>query len=792
MCSASILRFAGSATLLLAGTLAVHAATTVPTEIQQPGTQPLQVPAFTSPNNCDNCHFGITQPVNPGLERERDPAFGWRGGMMANAGRDAIFWATVAVAEQDFLPNADPAQRGGVGDLCIRCHSVGGWIAGRSTPTSGAGLSTSSDIDGVECEFCHQVVNPDPAVSIAGTTEMQTAPFQAFDPVTGEAYLGSGQYVLNGNGIRLGPYTDAAASHPFLPSPYHRRGEMCGTCHDVSNAAVGDLAHNNGSMVPLAAGTFSGVPGSPVDGKAAFNNPPYRYGIVERTSSEWTASALDTWDVNDYPSLPADLRVPGGSLDRAYHRAYDARANASYVDGTARTFTCQTCHMSASTGKGCNKNGVPTRQDLPRHDQTGGSYWAPDMVKYQDSKGQLRLGGGLTQVQRDALDAGKLRAQEHLASAASVAASQAPGGPLTVKVTNLTGHKLITGYPEGRRMWLNLRWYDAGNSLVHEDGAYGPIGRSVPDNAGVIRPVQSLLDLDETVLYEAKPGMDQAWAAQLLSLGYPASLPLMYDRDNDEVEHTLGELGAAPPGTAWHTFHFALNNVVLSDTRIPPYGFRYDEARTRSALPVPASQYGGPGPGGTYRYWDERTFPVPAGAARVEVRLFYQQTSWEYVQFLWKANDGLDPFLGQEGRNLLDAWLNVGQAAPFQMVMTTATVTAPAQLPGEGLALQAGMGGGSTVSVTYTPACDATDHTLVWGALAAVSTYSYAGAVCGIGTSGSASFDPGAGSVFFLVVGTTGSAEGSYGTDSLGNERPEATGMGACDRPQHLGAACLP
>jgi hypothetical protein len=414
------------------------------------------------------------------------------------------------------------------------------------------------------------------------------------------------------------------------------------------------------------------------------------------------------------------------------------------------------------------------------------------MVKYQDTKGQLRLGGGLTQVQRDALDAGKLRAQEHLASAASLAASQAPGGPLTVKVTNLTGHKLITGYPEGRRMWLNLRWYDAGNNVVHEDGAYGPIGRSLPDIAGVIRPVQSLLDLDEAVLYEAKPGMDQAWAAQLLSLGYPASMPLAYDRMDDSVEHTLGELGAAPPGTAWHTFHFALNNVVLSDTRIPPYGFRYDEARTRGALPVPASQYGSPGPGGTYRYWDTRTFPVPAGAARVEVRLFYQQTSWEYVQFLWKANDGLDPFLGQEGRNLLDAWLNVGQAAPFQMEMTTATVTAPAQLPGEGLTLRAGMGGGSTVSVTYTPACDATDHALVWGALAAVSTYSYAGAVCGIGTSGSASFDPGPGSVFFLVVGTTGSAEGSYGTDNLGQERPEATGMGACDRPQQLGAACLP
>jgi hypothetical protein len=342
-------------------------------------------------------------------------------------------------------------------------------------------------------------------------------------------------------------------------------------------------------------------------------------------------------------------------------------------------------------------------------------------------------------------------------------------------------------------MWLNLRWYDAANQIVREDGAYGPIGRSVPDNAGVLHPVQSLLDLEHTALYEAKPGMDRAWAAQLLSLGYPASLPLMYDRMDDQPEHTLGELGAAPAGTAWHTFHFALNNVAVSDTRIPPYGFRYDEARTRNALPVPDTQYGAPGPGGTYRYWDERTFAVPEGATRVEARLYYQQTSWEYIQFLWKANDGADAFLGLEGRNLLDAWLNTGESAPFQVALATASVSAPAQLPGEGLALHPSWNPGtSRIDVTYAPACDATDHTLVWGDLSAVAGYGYASAVCGIGTTGTASFDPGPGSVFFLVVGITGSAEGSYGLGLAGAERPEYTAGGVCARPQQLGAACLP
>jgi hypothetical protein len=105
-----------------------QAADTVPTDIQQPGTQPQEIGNLQSPNKCDNCHGGYNASV--------EPAHNWRGSMMAHAGRDPIFWATVAVAEQDFLPG-----QGGAGDLCIRCHSTGGWLAGRSTPTDGSGLA---------------------------------------------------------------------------------------------------------------------------------------------------------------------------------------------------------------------------------------------------------------------------------------------------------------------------------------------------------------------------------------------------------------------------------------------------------------------------------------------------------------------------------------------------------------------------------------------------------------------------------------------------------------------------
>ena len=70
------------------------AAETVPTDIQQPGTQPGEVTGLESPDKCDNCHGGYNAAV--------EPAHNWRGSMMAHAGRDPIFWATLAVAEQDF------------------------------------------------------------------------------------------------------------------------------------------------------------------------------------------------------------------------------------------------------------------------------------------------------------------------------------------------------------------------------------------------------------------------------------------------------------------------------------------------------------------------------------------------------------------------------------------------------------------------------------------------------------------------------------------------------------------
>jgi hypothetical protein len=650
-----------------------YAAIDVPTEVQLPGTQPTETNNLESPNKCDNCHAGYNDGGTQG-EPQDEPVTGWRGAAMGNAGRDPIFWATMAIAEQDF---------DGVGDLCIRCHSTGGWYGGRSTPTDASGLATS-DSDGVDCDTCHSMTNTDDSdIELRG--EMNT-PFIANcadDPDNGacesvdEGYYGSGMTSMWSGSDKLGPYADTDARHQFMQSKFHRSVDFCGTCHDVSNSVVGDLAPGNGTQPGspdvVSSQNLAGEPnvGGPVDEKAAFNNPPYAYGVVERTFSEYKSSAWPETLVSDFTSLPTELQVAGGSLDVTYQAALLANTGGNYADGDPRYFSCQSCHMRPTKSAGANKRGVLIRPDLPQHDHTGGNYWLTDMIKYQDSKEQLRLGGNLNAVQLDAIDLGQQRAVEHLQQAADLSVDGT-----TLKVVNLTGHKLISGYPEGRRMWLNIKWYDGGGTLLREDGEYGYIYDENDDPVQVLNPadgelvnVESIVDLedDNTRIYQAHYAMTQEWAATLIAVEKPAGLVLSFDRESGIVDKTLGELANEKPGEHEETFHFALNNHVVDDNRIPPYGMRYNEAQKRNALPVPANQYGGGTIDSTYNYWDEINLAGlnPGGAAVfADITLYYQGTSWEYVQFLYLANNGTDPaeggnaFLGAEGVNMLEAWIN--------------------------------------------------------------------------------------------------------------------------------------
>ena len=632
----------------------VWAADVAPNLIKMPGTQPEDnITPLDEVGVCAKCH-GNYDPI-------AEPLHNWQGSMMSHAGRDPSYWATLAITEQDF---------DGGGDFCIRCHNPSGWLEGRSTPTDGSALDEVKDRNGVQCDLCHRLTNPDQSEHIG----VQFDPFLAFDPTTGEGNYGSSEYVVtDSNHTKLGPYSDATPPtgiHAALQSKFHRTPELCGTCHDVSNPVTGDVAHNNGAQVDLNYNSTSGL----LEDQVAFNYRPYKFGIVERTYSEHKASRLSDMPVSDYPNLPTDLQT--GALKRAYDAAIASNPpTGNYKDGTTRKFTCQTCHMPPVTGKGAGIPAAgpfapPVRTDLPRHDLTGGNYWMPEAMQWMDTHGTLKF-GGLTAKEISGMNDGADRAISNLEAAAILSVSGD-----TVKVVNTTGHKLISGYPEGRRMWLNIQWFDAAGTLIREDGAYGNLQTQMDLNGdGIKDSVRTLLDLEDpnTRIYEVHGGLTQQWAQQLVDMYAQkyTNKTIGYDRVTGQPILTIGELAQLAPDTQINSFHFVLDNVVISDTRIPSYGFSYDEAKKRNILPVPETQYGNPGPGGEYNYWDEVKLNVPAGAVSATIRLMYQPTSWEYVQFLYLDKTTDNAQLSTTGKDFLDAWRATGMAEPQVMATTS-------------------------------------------------------------------------------------------------------------------------
>lgn len=521
-------------------------------DFEMPGTQPHEGAVLDDPaTTCATCHGGYDVVVEPWAN--------WKGSMMGQTMRDPIFLATMVIAEQDA-----PAS----GDLCIRCHSPGGWQEGRSDDTSG-GLLTEKDLQGVQCDFCHRAVDP---VYQAGVSPVSDeAILDALDVVP--PGYGNGQFVTDPDPYRRGPYADAQASHQFLDSDFHRRSDICGTCHDVSNPVF------------VQGATFAEYLVQDLDAPHPDGDTRNMYP-VERTFSEWT--------ISDY--------ADGG--------VFAPQFVGDKPDGMAST--CQDCHMPDISGRGAA--GGPVRDDIGVHELVGGNYFMPDIIP-----------DWFPEVDAQRLAEGKARAIAMLQKAATLEVFETPagGGPgVTVRVTNETGHKLPSGYPEGRRIWINVQAYDAGDALVYESGRYdAATGELFHDAAARI--------------YHIEPGTSDRLAALL---GIPAG----------------------------PSFHFVLNDTVFLDNRIPPRGATIAELQQIQS-PVVAHAYA------DGQYWDEALYLLPAGAVRVEVALHYQSTSKEYVEFLRDANT-----TNSLGQDLYDAWVAQGRCAPVTMATAALDLTATA------------------------------------------------------------------------------------------------------------------
>jgi hypothetical protein len=138
----------------------------------------------------------------------------------------------------------------------------------------------------------------------------------------------------------------------------------------------------------------------------------------------------------------------------------------------------------------------------------------------------------------------------------------------------------------------------------------------------------------------------------------------------------------------------------------------------------------------------------------------------------------------------IHAWVNEFKLADYQTIIFR--IPNPKEASPTASPMTAEKEAGTSVVVHYTAGCGATTHAVYWGSGPISSGLTWTDAACDVTSGGT--FDPGpldAGEwIYFVVVSQNSTLEGSYGRDSLDQERPEAVGIGACDKPQDLTGTC--
>ncbi len=538
------------------------------------GTQPTLTHAIQAPGTCLGCHGDF----EPATNHEQWPT--WAGSMMANAGRDPLFWAALDVANND-LP--------GAGDFCLRCHAPAAWLAGRFEPpdgtTDGCGMlgyldDPDNDFSGVSCHFCHRMqVNDDPP------------------PGEDSVYYENGKFWIDdadcpGPGsepCRRGPYDymgspDTPPTHEWAFSSYHVDSDICGNCHNVTSPALNLLDQD---------GVDTGV-GFP----------------IERTFKEWQQSDF----------------APGGGSEQ----------------------TCQGCHMEDAEGDpvyACLHQKNNRAGELATHRLAGGNAWIPAVLQ----------GEYPALLRSDEFAATIAWTEDMLQNRSAIVELESlesgSGATLTagVRVTNITGHKLPTGYPEGRRMWLQVTARDANEDVVWESGAYDGATGDLTEDA-------------QAKIYRIEPGI--------------------WNRNG------TGECDIVD-GSDNPIFHFVLNDCIVLDNRIPPLGFTGGgDLETRPvAYAYPETS---PGSGILVNYdLTSYNITVPDDAPdpiTVEARLLYQTASKEYVEFLRDQavdNDFPDDCLPRNagtptmsrGEILHDMWTRYDRSPPVDMGAASQQIT---------------------------------------------------------------------------------------------------------------------
>ncbi len=608
----------------------------------------------------------------------RNIYFDWSGNIMGNTNHDPAFYSTVSVANRDFINFTNAAALNGVdtpqvalyelvglytpmdvlkvlklekdiyidsskypyvlqpedklpvtADICQRCHAPVGWLEAHSEPPT----YYFSFLKG---QFWGAAFLEYPG-HVAPITVKGSYPNEIYERYTGP-------YTYPGN---------AGSPHKINisnESEAEMDGVQCDSCHRVKDGYKRKSLYD-GSWIAAGNGGFFVDRYDPFyDGRAHVVYNFQNKGDFCGTCHDVTNPLIKTrTKVNN--TVP-DMLHP---IERTYTEWY-------WSDYRTEKKTCQNCHNPMKFV------GAQTWMLYPGLDRLWGkldSVWS-DYFKYPVSPNR-------TEAYKDALRRNKdfMAGDAAYLQFVETPSTASKGKPVTVKVnvTNRAGHKLPTGFAEGRQMWIHIKAVDDSGKVIFESGylkdsklvrdEYIQNGNPVPD------PDKKMIKVYEQVAL--------AEGYDTFNLG---SYNILDANKDGYVNHTEKE------------FHFVLMNYIEKDNRIPPKGYNKRAYAADGAFIIPHDPKDTDYNDG--QNWDKTpyTFTIPTdvkGKISVTATLKYQTFNREYIDFLATTDmektvkfggrnrnipDGAGTYYGNNptwGTALHQLWQDAGKGSPVNM-----------------------------------------------------------------------------------------------------------------------------
>jgi hypothetical protein len=590
--------------------------------IPNPGTQqkelanitfdmgPAYYNVFEFPVTCMACHGGI-------IMQQMGHGSVWGGSSMASATRDPVFRANQIIFNNSIV---NGVRLDGAGNMCFRCHSPNSWLSGRIDPLKGGApdgsgifhtVLASTDDEGVMCETCHRAVGnvsmkrpglsaTDPAWNmLAGLTDWPhtggayPAGPLARDPY-GEATLQFDDGMTYG-AIYQGNVNLFFSDNPLPGTPY------TGQTYGVYPPGYIDYWGNDRSGQPVVSPDGSTPihyeypalpPVNPYDQAISPEHSTFRNDFVR--SPQFCGSCHDMTFPLDMAGLPAGMPEQRTYTEWKYSSfGLDAAGNPK-----PDYLRCQDCHMPRTkhefddqTPASLNVDPIvagwfPYAKDRAGgtvvHKLAGSNFGLPEMMKLLYPEVDLEVVGeptlddptvfpGMLSDRSTMWDRSKYNSQILLKDAVKVEIVQGPTPvgagvyQVQVKVTNNTGHKIPSGYPDGRRFWISLDVRDAANARVYQSGNFVPASTYTDTGFDYAKSKSARLYNDS---WSINKGLNRALSNNIGSPVTPVKLG-----GNNEVMIYEKRTGS-PDGAGNYTVSPSLlNGQFVFDNRIPPFGW---------------------------------------------------------------------------------------------------------------------------------------------------------------------------------------------------------------------------